>query len=186
MIIEKPRALPRIAITTLALGGPLALAGCGGGGGNGNAVADYCNHAVNCGASYTVSYCVNYYDNQLSYYDTACQGAIRSALGCVARQACGATPTSCEGAAQNAVSACFSVSSATADYCGHSVICNAGSIYDAANCASHVGNREAYWYSYSTSCGQAYNALNECISNLACGANYYTGCYNAYQNWYYC
>lgn len=182
MIIEKPRALPRVAITTLALGGPAVLAGCGGSGG-GDAIRAYCTQAADC-AGYTgsatyINNCVNGYNNQLSYYDSACQGAIRRALACVSGSSvCDAS--GCIPQIQDAVGTCFDVSSATADFCGHLTACPADRYYSvyyyenityAGYCAADTAGNEASAYAHSSACGQAYNALNTCLGNLACGAS---------------
>lgn len=177
MIIEKPRALPRVVIATLALGGPSVLSGCGGGGGNANAVQNFCKDKVTCGYSGTAAACESYYNNFLSYYDTSCQGSIRSALACVANTGCSGDPSGCQPQISDAIGTCFTVDSAVADFCGQSSVCGQGGLANAMSCASFYSTNEAALYtSYGSDCLSAYDALLECASQLACGTTAANGC----------
>jgi hypothetical protein len=88
------RAIPRVAVASLTLGGSAgaAVVGCGGGGSDEQRIENFCQHMAECygyGASY-VRQCTEDMEQYFAYYSSSCQRAIRRAMSCIGSLSCGA------------------------------------------------------------------------------------------------
>ncbi|MFW5877461.1 MAG: hypothetical protein ACOCXM_12055 [Myxococcota bacterium] len=178
MIDQRRRTIPRVAAATLTFGGT-ALTSCGDDGPN--IISEWCEQKQSCdGSSY--EYCVESYQDQLSYYGAMCAGAIGRALGCYLENvSCSELAvgdySDCAEERDQMDAACVppppppAPEGALRDFCELFIECYYGdeSEYTVDECHQYYSNRmDEYVDAYGPLCGDALDALLGCYTDLTC------------------
>lgn len=181
MIEQRRRTIPRVAAATLTFGGT-ALASCGDDGPN--IISEWCAQKHNyCYGSLAARYCVEEYQDQISYYGEMCAGAIGRALSCYLQNVSCTDLTlgdysACAAERDDIDAACVPPPPEPApegdlrDFCELFIECYYGGYeyeYTVDECHQYYSNLlEEYVDAAGPLCGDAVEGLLGCYTDLTC------------------